>query len=478
VSPYGLFYFGAITHLIDSLLFATFSKSEGQSSMTCRNPYISDLVPVLQEAYSSNRLDAFGLYVFGTVLVAATAATTTGYPVADSNRNDDVDNNNASRQSPPTAHTVLIQSILQFPYNWSAWLDLASLLIGTTTSNTSDSSLSTATTTMIEQEIEEKIQPVLGGHYMYNLFCAHVFVERHNYYDAMIIYEQWMDITLFSAAPYIRSQYAMCCYHMRDFATAKLLLQELHITIPYRLDAMDVYSNVLYVLEDSYALSQLAHVAVLVDKYRAETCCVIGNYYSMKKQRAKAIQQFQRALLLDRTFTSAYTLIGHEYVEWKQTANAMESYRKAVQISPRDYRAWYGLGQTYELLNMNLHALYYYKQATQLRPYDALMWCALGSTFAQIQRPRDAIKAYERALQQNPQEHFATQKLAILYNDNLRMEDAAQCYMRHLELVRIFSIHSSLIYHCLSFHDTLIFLLFCTMHSDIHLCIPTRFHTQ
>lgn len=404
--------------------------------MTCRNPYISDLIPVLHEAYTLNQLDAFGLYVYGAVLVAATS-TATGFPVATNIHPEDGGKRNGSPpKSLPTAHSVLIQSILQFPYNWSAWLDLASVLMSTTTSSTSDSSLSTTTTAMIEQEIEEKIQPILGEHYMYNLFCAHVFVERHNYYDAMIIYEQWMDITLFSAAPYIRSQYAMCCYHMRDFTTAKLLLQELHITIPYRLDAMDVYSNVLYVLEDSFALSQLAHLAVLVDKYRAETCCIIGNYFSMKKQRAKAIQQFQRALLMDRTFTSAYTLIGHEYVEWKQTANAMASYRKAVQISPRDYRAWYGLGQTYELLNMNLHALYYYKQATQLRPYDALMWCALGSTFTQIQRPQDAIKAYERALQQNPQEHFATQKLATLYHNNDRSEDAAQCYMRHLELVR------------------------------------------
>ena len=179
-------------------VFAVFVllKSEGQNSMTCRNPYIFDLVPVLQEAYTSNQLDAFGLYVYGTVLVAA--AATTGYPVVHNNQNNDDDannSNNEARQSTPSAHSALIQSILQFPYNWSAWLDLASLLVGTTTSTTSDSSLSTTITTMIEQEIEEKVQPILGGHYMYNLFCAHVFVERHNYYDAMIVYEQLMDIT-------------------------------------------------------------------------------------------------------------------------------------------------------------------------------------------------------------------------------------------------------------------------------------------
>jgi anaphase-promoting complex subunit 8 len=414
--------------------------SEGKNIVSCRNPYVTDLEPILYDAYMSNQLDAFGLYVYGMVLAANPhnvmkhRNTTT-----DNNNNIDSNKNHAHNTPVPTAASILIQSILKFPYNWSAWLDLASCIVSNDMSSTSSSTNTTATTTMIEQEIEELIQPILGEHYMYHFFCAHIYCERHNYYDAMLIYEQWMDVSLFTASPYLRSQYAICCFHMRNYTTAKTVLQELHITIPYRLEAMDVYSNVLYVLEDSVALSQLAHVAVLVDKYRAETCCIIGNYYSIKKHRAKAIQHFQRALLLDRTFTSAYTLIGHEYVEWKQTANAMDSYRKAVQISPRDYRAWYGLGQTYELLNMNLHALYYYKQATQLRPYDPLMWCALGSTYTQINRPSDAIMAYERALQQNEYEMFATQKLAVLYHNNHRMEDAAQCYMRHLELVSCFN---------------------------------------
>ena len=72
-------------------------NSEGQSSMTCRNPYIFDLVPVLQEAYTSNQLDAFGLYVYGTVLVAA--AATTGYPVVHNNQNNDDDANNSNNEA-------------------------------------------------------------------------------------------------------------------------------------------------------------------------------------------------------------------------------------------------------------------------------------------------------------------------------------------------------------------------------------------
>ena len=32
-------------------------------------------------------------------------------------------------------------------------------------------------------------------------------------------------------------------------------------------------------------LSFLAHSAVATDKYRPETCCIVGNYYSLKVMR-------------------------------------------------------------------------------------------------------------------------------------------------------------------------------------------------
>eukprot|EP00983_Pelagomonas_calceolata_P126192 1161280-Pelagomonas_calceolata.AAC.9 len=45
---------------------------------------------------------------------------------------------------------------------------------------------------------------------------------------------------------------------------------------------LDVYSNILFVKEAAAPLSALAHRVVSTDKYRAETCAVVGNYYSLK----------------------------------------------------------------------------------------------------------------------------------------------------------------------------------------------------
>jgi tetratricopeptide (TPR) repeat protein len=99
---------------------------------------------------------------------------------------------------------------------------------------------------------------------------------------------------------------------------------------PYRLDNLDTYSNLLYVQEMKTQLADLAHKVVLVDKYRVETCCVIGNYYSLRSDHPKAVLYFRRALKLNPQFLSAWTLMGHEYMEMKNTNAAIQSYRHAI----------------------------------------------------------------------------------------------------------------------------------------------------
>lgn len=101
-------------------------------------------------------------------------------------------------------------------------------------------------------------------------------------------------------------------------------------------------------------LSSLAQSAAETDKFRTETCCVIGNYYSIRgqargaslrthpthtrpptthylhphppnprPQHDRAVVAFQRALRLNRAYLSAWTLMGHEYVELKNPAAAI-----------------------------------------------------------------------------------------------------------------------------------------------------------
>ena len=185
---------------------------------------------------------------------------------------------------------------------------------------------------------------------------------------------------------------------MPDFEEASSIFADILISSPHRLDGLDHYSNILYVMGARPQLAFIAQLATATDKFRPETCCVVGNYYSLKSEHEKAVMYFRRALTLDRNFLSAWTLMGHEYIEMKNTHAAIESYRRAVDINRKDYRAWYGLGQAYEVLDMSYYALFYYQRAAALRPYDPKMWQAVGTCYAKMDRIEQSIKAMKRAL--------------------------------------------------------------------------------
>mmetsp|Transcript_13510 Transcript_13510/g.19926 ORF Transcript_13510/g.19926 Transcript_13510/m.19926 type:complete len:634 (+) Transcript_13510:91-1992(+) len=379
------------------------SSSQNKSSSNGKNAFLPQLSKELGRALEANQLCAFGYYVYGLALKDC-------WPVK-------------GCHSP---HQVLLQSLRLFPYNWSAWLDYADL----PSSPTED----------------DQLHREFGSHVMYYFYTAHCYSVQQQSEQAIRVYDRLLicsssnkeedgeeDVPLFCNSPYIATKVAVAHYHLREFHLAQHCFVQLHTRNPYRLDEMDVYSNILYVQDQSMALSQIAHTAMRVDKYRPETCCIVGNYYSLKSLRTKAIQYFQRALKLNPKYTGAWTLMGHEYVELKNTPAAMEAYRQAADISPKDYRAWYGLGQAYEILGMPLYALYYYKKACAVRSYDARMWSAVAGCYLLLGKRKEAILSYERALQDDT-EGTATTQLAKLYQEDNMHDEAARCFLQHLQL--------------------------------------------
>lgn len=196
---------------------------------------------------------------------------------------------------------------------------------------------------------------------------------------------------------------------------------------------MDTYSNILFIKENYSELSNLAFKCYINDKYRPETCCVIGNFYGLKGDHAKSVIYFKRAIKLDYNFLPAWTLMGHEYLEMKNIPSAIESYRTAVDIDPNDYRAWYGLGQTYEIHQMYNYAVYYYLKSAQAKPNDSRMWTALGSCYEKLEKRHEAIKCYEKALYCKDKEGIALYKMAKLYFCLGDEDKAATCFKENLK---------------------------------------------
>ena len=198
---------------------------------------------------------------------------------------------------------------------------------------------------------------------------------------------------------------------------------------------MDMYSNVLYAKECFSALSYLAHRVFMTDKYRPESCCIIGNYYSLKGQHEKSVVYFRRALKLNKNFLLAWTLMGHEFVEMKNTPAAVDAYRRAVDIDPRDYHAWYGLGQAYEMMGMPFYVLNYFKKSVFLQPNDSRLWIAMAQCYEtdQLRMLDEAIKCYRRAANCNDREAIALHNLAKLHSELGCPEEAAFYYKKDLE---------------------------------------------
>ena len=271
----------------------------------------------------------------------------------------------------------LIKSVHLAPFHWGSWLELAELL-----SNVEDL---------------QKVVPELPKNLMTLVF--HLYASQEFYQHSEPVHQSLNELEkVFTDSHFLKTQRALLYYHSKDFEEAEAIFSALLTSSPHRVDSLDHYSNILYVMSNRPKLAFLAQVATATDKFRPETCCVVGNYYSLKSEHEKAVMYFRRALTLDRNFLSAWTLMGHEYVEMKNTHAAIESYRRAVDVNRKDYRAWYGLGQTYEVLEMHFYALFYFQRAASLRPYDAKMWQAMGQCYDKIDRPIQSIKAYKRAL--------------------------------------------------------------------------------
>lgn len=222
-------------------------------------------------------------------------------------------------------------------------------------------------------------------------------------------------------------------YHLREYETSQTIFNTIRMNDPYRLQYLDILSNILYVKEDRANLSHLAHVLIKIDKFSSETNCVIGNYYSLIRQHEKAIVYFKRALKCDVKFISAYTLMGHEYIELRNTSAAIYCYRNALSVSGADYRAWYGLGQTYEILNLYQYSLYYFKKASVLRPDDSRMYCAIGNCLYKLGAIDDAISIYKKAISISDTEMVATRELAKLYEECGLLDNAAEVYRQFVD---------------------------------------------
>ncbi|XP_059082328.1 cell division cycle protein 23 homolog [Tigriopus californicus] len=350
-----------------------------------RLKHLRDLREEMEKLHNEEKLDGYCLYLYGIVLKKLSLNS--------------------------MARDVISEAVRQEPCHWGAWLELSGHITD-------------------RNEIEHLDLP---EHWMKHFFLAHTYLELQLNEDALGIYFGLQARGL-QDSTYILAQIAIIFHNMRQVDQAVEYFLKVTTTDPCRLDNLDTYSNLLYVKEHRVDLAHLAHRVAQIDKYRPETCCIIGNYYSLRSQHDKAVTYFQRALKLNPNYLSAWTLMGHEFIELKNITAAIQCYRHGIEVSKRDYRAWYGLGQTYELLKMYYYCLYYYKKAQELRPTDSRMLVALGGAYEKLEKFQDAKKCFWKAHCVGDIEGgIALLHLAKLFERTSDTEQAAAAYFQYIQ---------------------------------------------
>ena len=204
----------------------------------------------LEVVQARSGLDGYSLYVYGLVL-RKLSLTELAIP-------------------------VLCESVRAVPAHWGAWLELSCLVPS-----------------------RDKLAELdLPDHWCKQVFLAHTYLELQLNEFAINIYFGLTKAGL-EDSTYIMAQVAIAFHNMRQVDEAVKFFKQLSEVDPYRLDNLDTFSNLLYVKEQRVELAHLAHKTNMIDKYRTETCCVIGNYYSLRSQHEKAVVYFQRALKLN-----------------------------------------------------------------------------------------------------------------------------------------------------------------------------------
>lgn len=341
-----------------------------------------------------------------------------------------------------SAMASFLESLSYYSFNWSCWTELLNCI-----TKVEDASilLKYLDTEFILKRQFTTTQSNVCDNVMIKMFKLLILQEYYtnsNSINPMSQIDKFFDIfesllILVPNSSFLKSMNALLSYNCMDYQTAEKLYEEIFKQDPYRLEDLDIYSNVLYVMQNHSKLSFLAQWVMQTEKLRPETCCIVANYYSCRQEHEKSIMYFRRSLQLNKRSTNVWTLMGHEYVELRNSNAAIECYRRAIDLNQRDFKAWFGLGQAYEVMEMPQYSLYYFKQACTIRPLDRRMWQALGECFLSLNQYDDALISFQKALplcSNMNQDAMILYKIALCYDEMLKKDECRDIMLKCIQI--------------------------------------------
>ncbi|KAG7092407.1 hypothetical protein E1B28_008764 [Marasmius oreades] len=267
-----------------------------------------------------------------------------------------------------------------------------------------------------EQAAQEAYDMEMADHYIYDLMRRFAIATRAlTLYDSQKCLMELEQLPGFhQQTPWVLAMVGKAHYESGDYRSAERAFRAVRVLDPYRLWDMEVYSTLLWHLQQPVQLSFLAQELISIDPRSAQAWIAVGNLFSLQKERTQALTCFRRAFQLDPACAYAYTLSGHETID-DDPDKAITFFQSALRVDPRHYNAWYGLGSCYLRMSKLRLAEYHYRKAVEVHPANAVLLGCVGMVLERRGDRIDAHALFEQAVKLAPENALVRYRRAKVY---------------------------------------------------------------
>lgn len=159
---------------------------------------------------------------------------------------------------------------------------------------------------------------------------------------------------------------------------------------------LDNYNKGKY--DEAIALFNQAH-----KEDPSNSICIynIATCYHMKKDYAKAVENYKAAIKLNPNYFLAYKSLGNLHFDNQKNDLALECYEKCLTLSPEDERSCYLTGLIYFEKKIYLKAVEYFEKAASLAQKSET-YNQLGSSYFSLYDYEQALKYFQKAIELEP----------------------------------------------------------------------------
>jgi tetratricopeptide (TPR) repeat protein len=142
----------------------------------------------------------------------------------------------------------------------------------------------------------------------------------------------------------------------------------------------------------------------------------VGSGKSPQESLEKGIEMVQKTIAIDDSMARAHALLGNFYALKREYDKAIDEGARAIALEPGEAETllWYGMSLNY--ISRPEEAIPLYKKAIRLNPFASSgYFIHLGNSLRDAKRFEEAVSVYRTSIQREPNNIFAHISLASTY---------------------------------------------------------------